>query len=137
MLSARGVVSGARLPSGRTAGAGRRPGAGFRNAVVRLAGTSDLPSLGDHAGKLLILGFVHRIGVLVIRERALLDLFHVLGDARDRDLRELGVALGELRLEVGEHAEQVVAQENLTIAADPGADPNGRNRELLRNELRD
>src|SRR5262245_55937285 len=137
MLSTRGADTLVRLPDGRAAGVSRRPGAGFRNAVVRLAGTSDLPSLGNHAGKRLILGFVHRIGVLVIRERAVLDLFHILSDARDRDLRELGVALGELRLEVSEHTKQVVAQENLTIAADSGADPDGRNRELRRNELRD
>ena len=58
-------------------------------------------------------------------------------DAVDRDLGQLGEALGELRLEVGEHAEQVVAEQDLPVGADAGADADGRDRQLLGDQLGD
>jgi hypothetical protein len=53
-------------------------------------------------------------------------------DAGYRNLGLLGKALGEFRLEVGEHAEQVVAEQHLPIRADAGANADGRDGELLR-----
>jgi hypothetical protein len=47
---------------------------------------------GDHACEFLVFGFVDRIGMPVVRERAFLDLFEILPDAGDRELR--GFAAG-------------------------------------------
>ena len=55
----------------------------------------------------------------------------------DRDLGQVGEALGELRLEVGEHAEQVVAEQDLPVGADAGADADGGDLELLRDHRGD
>ncbi len=73
--------------------------------------------------------------MVVVGKRAVLDLFNVLRNSRDRDFRELGEAFGEFRLEVGEHAEQIVAEKDLSVSADAGADADGWDGELLGNQL--
>src|SRR5689334_11065373 len=88
---------------------------------------SDLAALGHQLGKLLVLGLVDRIAVIVVGEGALFDLLHILLDAGYRNLGQLGKALGEFRLEVGEHAEQVVAEQDLPVRADACANADGRN----------
>src|SRR5687767_5168586 len=98
-------------PGTPSAGAGR---AMFASAPL------DLLPLSDHGGELLVFRVVHRVGVVVIGERALFHFLDVFPDAADCDFGELGEALGELRLEVGENAEQVVAEQYLPIGADPG-----------------
>lgn len=70
--------------------------------------------------------------MVVVRERAFLHLFYILPDSADGHFGQFGVTLGEFRLEIGEHAEQIVAQQDLPIAAGTGANADGRDRELLR-----
>ncbi len=70
--------------------------------------------------------------MVVIGEGAVLDFLNVLPDAGDGDLRQLGKTLGELGLEVGEDAEQVVAQQDLLpVGAGAGPDAYGGDGELL------
>ena len=99
--------------------------------------TSDVLSFRDHRCELVVFGIVHRVGVVVVGKRALFDFLDVFPDAVDGDFGQLGEALGEFRLEVGEHAEQVVAEQNLAVGSDACADADCRDRQLLGDQFRD
>ena len=71
------------------------------------------------------------VGVVVVREAALLHFFDVLADAGYRNLGKLGKALGELRLEVGEDAKEVMTEQNLPVRTDTGTDADRGNFKLL------
>src|SRR5262249_15612285 len=53
------------------------------------------------------------------------------------DFRQLRETFGEFRLEIGEDAEEIIAKQDLAIAADAGADANGWYCQLLRDEFCD
>src|SRR5438874_10263242 len=65
-----------------------------------------VPALIDHTEKLLVLALVDAVAMVVVRKFSCADIGGVGLQARDRHLGEVGVALGELGLEVGEHTEQ-------------------------------
>src|SRR5579875_1586090 len=111
--------------------AGRPPDREARGASADERGTSNLPSFGDHRREFLVFRLVDRIRVIVVGERAFLDFLHILPNARNGNLGQLGIAFGELRLEVGKHAQKVVAKKDLAIAARPGPNANGGDGELL------
>ena len=94
---------------------------------------SELLALLHHGGKFLVFCVVHRVGVLVVWKRSVLDLFDVLTDPSDRDFSEPRKSLGEFRLEISKHAEQIMTQQNLAIGADAGADANGGDSQLFGN----
>src|SRR5436190_22377309 len=77
----------------------RTPERGCRNAVAGKRPTSHLPSFRNHCSKLFVFRLVHRIGVVVVRERAFLHLFDILHDSADGHFGQFGVALGEFGLE--------------------------------------
>src|SRR5258705_506938 len=95
-------------------------------------GSSVLLALLDEAEEFLVLLLVHAVAVVVDGEGSRLDLVDVLPDALHRDLREVGEALGELRLEVGENNQEIVAKQDLAVGADASADPDSRDLDLLR-----
>ena len=75
--------------------------------------------------------------MVVVREAPFLDLLDVLPDAADSDLGQVGETLGELGLEVGEHAEQIVTQQDLAVGAHTGPDTDRGYFELLGDQARD
>src|SRR5258706_1015155 len=95
------------------------------------------PPLLQQVYESLVLLGVDAIAVVVVRERAGAHVGGVGLQAGDRHLRQIGVALGELRLEIGEHSEQVVREQDLPVGAAAGADADGRDFELLRDDARD
>src|SRR5690625_4239324 len=83
------------------------------------------------------LSLIRAVAVRGIRKGAVLDLLDIVFQAGDSDLRQVPVTLGELRLEIGENAEQIIADHCLTIGAGAGTDADGRNLQFLRDESRD
>src|SRR5437016_1014363 len=83
------------------------------------------------------LALLHREAVLVRRERAVADLTIELAQRADRGGADVGVALGELRLELAVEAKHVVQHEHLAIAVHAGADTDRGDRELLSGERAD
>src|SRR5687768_3293637 len=107
------------------------------SVYARSVKVSALLAFLDEREELVVLLVVDRIAVILVGKLAAPHLGGVLLEAADRDFGQVGIALGELRLEVGEHAQQVVRQENLPVGTGPGADADGGDLELLGNGLRD
>src|SRR2546430_1080645 len=94
-------------------------------------------SLFHYGEEFFVLLLVDRIAVIVVRESAALDVFHVRLEAGHCDLGEVAVALCEFRLEVGEYAEQVIGEQDLPVGAIARADADGRDLELARDHRGD
>src|SRR5579864_4235304 len=110
----------------------------FTARVTQVYGSSScLLAPLDEIAEFLVLLRIDRVAVVVVRKLARLHLGDVLRESRDRNLRQVRVPLRELRLEVGENAQQVVAEQDLAVGARTRADADRRDLELLRNDTRD
>src|SRR5688572_33224373 len=105
-----------------------------RNLSCRSEGlwvsTNMCPPLLYQIEEFLVLPLVDAIAVIVVGKLARPHVGGVRLQARHRDLREVGVALGELRLEVGERAQEIVGQQDLPVGARACADADGGDLEL-------
>src|SRR5213594_1737323 len=132
---AAGPASGRRArartgPRGRSPRAGRSPPCrGSRRASTGLL--REAPLERDQ------LALLHREAVLIVGERPRADVAVVLAQRLDDGGADVGVALGELRLELAEEPEHVVEDEHLAVAIDARADADGRDPETLGRERRD
>src|SRR5579875_3970597 len=134
----------ARSASVRTSAALARPGreapcaldASRDTALCRcaMAPGSDLTSPFYHVGEFLVFGLIDGIGMVVVGKFARFHLLDIPANAIHGDFRQIAEPLGELGLEVGEDAEQVIAQQDLPVGAGARADSDRRDRELLRDQ---
>src|SRR5437899_2452162 len=68
--------------------------------------------------------------VLFARKDAVLDVLDILLSALDDDLAQIRVLFHKFRYKAIEQPERVVADQNLSVAIRPRADPDGRDRQL-------
>src|SRR4051812_36310820 len=79
---------------------------------------------------------IHLEALLLGWERTGTDIGRVLSDGIANASADIGVAAGVLRDELVEHAEQVVKHLHLPVAVHAGTDPDRRNTEPRRQQLR-
>src|SRR5207302_5524139 len=68
------------------------------------------------------LALFHREAVVLVGEGPRADVAVIVADRLDHGCADVGVPLGELRLERAEEAEEIVEDEDLSVAVDPRAD---------------
>ena len=102
----------------------------LRNGARQGRPGSDLAAFFDQVAEGIGDAVIHVIAVVVIGKGAGAHVGGVVGQALDRDLGQVGVALGELGFEIGEDAKKVVAEQDLPVSARAGADADGRDLEL-------
>src|SRR5512138_534572 len=81
---------------------------------ARNGALASLAPLRERALELFRFLGLHPVGVLCVRKRACAHFARVLLKCGDRDVGDLRVALGELRLELVEHAEKVECEQQLS-----------------------
>src|SRR6185437_4312388 len=76
----------------------------------------------DERAEFLVLLRIDRVTVIVVGKAARLDLGDVFRQSPDRHLGQIRIPLRELRLEIGENAQQVIAEQDLAVGACTRAD---------------
>src|SRR4029077_6440915 len=80
---------------------------------LQMSGSLNLSAFGNHLREFFVFDIIDTVGVVVVRERPLLDFLNVLADSGDRDVGQVRKTFSEFRLEIGEDAEQIMTQQDL------------------------